>query len=84
MIPETEQILPLDINLVITQRNGKPSLELRKVTTDEEIIKQIISCAFHGKAAILRPTFKDPIRAIATLTEKGIIYKEQENYYFTI
>jgi len=82
-----EEINPIayPISIVISERNDKPCLELRKVSTDTEIIKAIISCAFHGRPIIVQPTFNDKVKAIGSLLEKGIIYKGADGqYYFTL
>lgn len=75
----------LTINMRISHKDGKPSLELRKVTTDNDIIKGIISAAFHEKPIIIYPMFTNKIKSIGTLLEKGIIYKDiDDKYYFTL
>jgi len=86
---EQEQIkqpLAFEISVIVTQRNQQPCLELRRVTTDNELIKQIISAAFHQKPLIFLPVFKDKIKSIGSLIDKGIIYfdSEKEEYYYTV
>jgi len=72
------------ISIVISEKNDKPIIELRKNTSDPEIIKAIISCAFHNRPIIVQPTLNDKVKAIGSLLEKGIIYKgEDGQYYFT-
>lgn len=73
-----------DINLIITDKNGKPCLEIRKKFIEPTIIKAILTGAFQNVPVIFQPSFKDSIKATNTLIQKGIIYKEGENYYFTI
>jgi len=75
---------PLPIFIVVSHNNGLPQIGLRKRTTDVNLIKTIISCAFYGQPIILQPTFSDKVRALATLTEKGIIYREEDKYFFNI
>lgn len=80
----TEDYLPFEISVVITHRNGNPCVELRASTTNIEVLKQIISCAFHQRPIIVQPKFRDTFRAVASMAEKGIIYKEGDQYYFNI
>lgn len=73
-----------EVNLIITEKNGKPCLEIRKKYQDTEIIKTILTCAFHSVPIILQPKFTDTVKATNTLIQKGIIYREDDNYYFTL
>lgn len=76
--------VPFDVNLIISHRNNKPCLEIRRVTTNLEVIKNIISCAFHDRPIIVYPMFTNRIKAIGMLMEKGILYKEGDEYFFSI
>jgi len=78
------QIIPIEISCIVTQRNDLPCIELRKVTTNIDLIKLLISCAFHGKPIMIIPKFQDKMRSLGSLCEKGLIYREQNQYYFTI
>ena len=84
MINENIHILPFEISIIITQKHNQPCIELRRTTTNLDIIKAIISCAFHGKTIIVKPVFNDTMRSLNSLIEKGIIYRENNQYYFTI
>lgn len=79
--------IPFTVSIIATQKNNKPCLELRRVTTDQEIIKNILMCAFDSTPIIIMPTFNNRIRAIASLIEKGILYQKKESgsdkFYFT-
>lgn len=79
---QPEQLVPLTIGVIITEKNDSPQLELRKSTSNQEAIRIILSCAFHERPIILQPAFKDKIKAIGSLLEKGIIYKEGDRYFF--
>lgn len=82
---QTENIIPYTINIHIIEKNNKPTIKLIKEINDEELIKTIITCAFHNKPIILQPIFTDRLKAISSLLEKGIIFKNKEDgsYYFT-
>jgi len=73
------------INIHVLEKNDQPYLELRKLTCDKELIKAIISAAFHNRPIILQPTFTDRLRALGSLQEKGIIYldPDTEEYKYT-
>lgn len=74
---ETPKIQHKAINyavyLNINTKNGKPALEIRRLTTDPDIIKIIIDAAFFEKPIIVFPVFRERLRAIATLSKRGII-----------
>lgn len=67
------------VPLIITSKNDKKALELRKLTTDPAIIKAILTAALHEQGIIIFPSFSDRLRAIATLAEKGIIEVNPKN-----
>lgn len=77
-------VAPVLISIVISQKNGLPCLELRKNTSDTKLIQAIITSAFHNRPMILQPQFSDRFKAIATLVEKGIIYREGDKYLFVV
>ena len=84
--PPDKQEVPLSVYIVIMEKGNMPCIEIRKRTTNIDIIKTIISCAFHGRPIILMPTFSDKMRALSSLIQKGIIYKDKKSgeYCFTI
>jgi len=77
-------VVPFDVSLVVTSRNCKPCIELRRVVTDTETIKTMVSCAFHNRPVVIMPRFSDTMQSLNNLIEKGIIYREGEEYFFTI
>lgn len=79
-----DKIPPLFFNLIITEKNGKPALEIRKVTTEPELIKIILENAFNDKPVIAYPVFTNRLKAISVLVDKGIIYKETDKFYYNI
>ena len=73
------------ISVVVSHKNNKPCIELRRNTTEIELIKAIVSCAFHGRPITIIPTVNDKLRSVCSLVEQGIIYKgEDEQFYFTL
>ena len=63
-----------------------PIVELRKKTSNPELMKKLITCAFHQTPLVILPKFTDKLNSINNLIEKGIIYynPEQEQYFFNI
>lgn len=83
MIPQPDkQEIPYSINIIITENNGFPQIELRKRFRNEDIIKQIVSCALNEQPIIILPTFSDKMRALASLVDKGIMIKKENSFYF--
>lgn len=81
-----KQAIPFQISVVITQKTQQPCIELRRVTKDLDLIKEIISAAFHERPLIFIPKFQDKIKSIGSLIDKGIIYydEEKQQYFYTI
>ena len=73
----------IDIQLIVAYQNNIPSLILRKHISDPELMKVLISCAFRDIPVYIFPSFKNRIFAINSLLEKGLIYKENNQYFFT-
>lgn len=75
----TEEInLPFEVNLSISEKNGKPYLEIRRGTDNPEIIKKIIESGLKRNPLIVYPKFTYPMKSIATLIEKGVLWKNPE------
>jgi hypothetical protein len=72
----------LDISVIITTKNNKPAIELRRLTQDLETIKKLVSCAYHNQPIILMPRFSDTTQSLSSLVEKGILYYNEGRYYF--
>mgnify|MGYP001374511467 CR=1 FL=1 len=84
MTSEIKQGLPLAMFVQISIKNNCPCLELRRVITDKESIKFMINCVLKDQPIVVKPSFNNDMRSIASLIEKGILYKGKDNdYYFT-
>lgn len=80
-----EQDLPIEIPVIITHKNGQPAVELRRLTTDTELLKLIIRMAWHEQPIILLPRFNDKMRSLNSLVEKGVLYRGDDGqFYFNI
>lgn len=77
--------MPLDIRVIVTEKNSKPCIKLEKITTNIDVIKSIVSCALHENPIVIVPIFSNRIKSLGSLIEKGIIYQHTDGkYYFTI
>jgi hypothetical protein len=79
------KIVPLSVSLVVSTKEGNPCIEIRRVTNDPELIKAIISCAFHDVPLVVQPTFSNHLRSIRSLIDKGVLFidKKTGEYKFT-
>lgn len=80
-VNDTELIIP-SVNLRIINKDGKPALEMRKIVTDLELIKHIITSAYHDRTMVMHPNFTNKALAINRLIEVGLIHKEGNEYFF--
>ena len=78
-----DKIPLVPVFLIVSQKNSKPMLELRKSTTDYDLIKTIVSCAFHEIPLIIMPSFSNKMKAVTSLVDKGVLYRKDNKYYFT-
>jgi hypothetical protein len=86
MNPLTMQKVPIEQFIVVTQHNGEPAIELRRTIKDKELIKNVIRSAFYNDPVlVLVPSFRNRLKAMASLIEKGIVYKnkEKDSFFFT-
>lgn len=83
-IPQNELGNVLPVPLIITYNNAEPAIMLRTILQDPLIMKAIISAAFHGKPILIAPYFKNKYQAVNSLQEKGLIVREDSEYFLTI
>jgi hypothetical protein len=76
-----EQAGLLAVSVLIIEKGGKPAVELRACTTDTEIIKQIVRCAWHNNPATIMPRFTNFPQSLSSLVEKGILYVAPDGEY---
>lgn len=86
MINTDVQNKPFKIKLICTEKNGKPAIEVRRLTTNMEIIKTLVWCAINEQPVTFIPCFTDKIKSLATLQQKGVIFLDKEDglYRFTL
>lgn len=75
--------LPFTVCIIVSEKDNLPIIELRRATREKEIIKQIITAAFNDKPIIIQPIFTNRYKALASLIDKGIMYREGDSFYFT-
>lgn len=74
--------LPIRVNVVIFAKNGQPCIKLIRCSNESNLIKQVCSAAFNDKQITILPQFTDKLQSIASMTQKGIIYfNEDKNQY---
>jgi hypothetical protein len=78
-------ILPLDISVIISTKNNLPIIELRRKTSDDELIKKIVYSAINELPLDILPIFINRLQAINSLIDKSINYYDGDKglYYFT-
>jgi len=73
------------VNVQITNLKGKPCLEMRKKFTNPDVIKNIVSSAWHDQSIVIMPIFNDKVNALGSLIKTGILYKDKNGQYkFTV
>lgn len=76
----------LEINLTVTLKDGKPVLDLRKVFTDLDQIRLLVSSAWHNRPLVIIPKVADRFRFINNLQQKGLVTRNKDtgeyNYNF--
>ena len=83
IIPNKHEILTIPVRVIY--KNNYPAIELRRILTDIDLIKNVVTAAFHEEPLILIPKFTDKLKSLTSLKEKGILYLDKENVYrFTI
>jgi len=82
----SEPPIIISFPICVTEKYNSPCLELRKIVTDIDVLKYILSCAFHERTLLIMPKFSDKNRGLSSLQEKGIIYldKKEKKFYFNI
>ena len=85
MIPQNlnERFQALTLPITVSESKNLPCIILRRRIEDKEVLKVIVSCALHQQPIICLPIFSNPIKSMSTLIEKGIIYREKDQLYFT-
>jgi len=75
--------IPLDIFMTVTEKNDQPCIELRRAIFNPDLIKQILIAAFKQYPIPVQPAFTNRMKSIMTLQDKGIIYEENGQLFFT-
>lgn len=75
--------IPIEVRVIVTAKNDKPAIELRRATQDADLIKFIIGAALKEQPIVILPRFYNKMQSLNSLVEKGIIYRENDAFYFT-
>lgn len=75
-----------DVNVIVTSKNDLPAIELRRNTTNPEIIRAVIRHATHETPLLILPKFSNKMQTLNNLQEKGILSwdKESRRFVFNI
>jgi len=78
--------IPIKTPVHVQQKNDMPAIEIRRLTYDQDLCKDIIRAALYDEPLLILPQFADKFRAIAKLQEKGLIYWDSETnqWYFNL
>jgi hypothetical protein len=68
--------------MVVAIRNSAPTIELRRILCKPELYKVVILSAFYERPMLIQPTFRNKYKALASLVDKGIIYRKGEQFFF--
>lgn len=70
------------VSIVITSKNGNPAIEMRALTTNPDIIKQVISAAYHNQPVVVLPQFTNLVQSLNSCIQKGILVRDDAGQYF--
>lgn len=74
----------LSIPLRVTTERGAPVLILYKKIREPEMIKNVVYAFLHDLPIVTNPICTNgKIAGTGTLIEKGVLYEEDNEYYFT-
>jgi hypothetical protein len=65
----------MGLSVIITEKNKKPAVELRSLTTNPHLIKTLLGAAYRNVPIIILPKFTNPVQSLNTAISKGILYK---------
>lgn len=69
----------ITVNLQVTNKRGKPCLVMRKTITDSDVIKNLVTNAWHDQTIVILPIFEDKVNALNSLIKNGILYKDKHD-----
>jgi|WetSurMetagenome_2_1015567.scaffolds.fasta_scaffold393219_2 hypothetical protein len=72
------------VSVTLTKLHGKQAIQLRGITTDNTLMKKVISAAYREQPLIILPRFTDKMQATARLLEYKILYKNKRGVLFFV
>jgi len=79
MFFQNNEIPIVTIPVTISNKNGKPCVELRKVLTDVSLLKYILTCAYREQPMIIMPNFRDKLHSLNTMQKNGLVEYSYED-----
>lgn len=78
--------LLFEVNVYVQNRAGKAAVELRSLTGDINIIKALVTAAYHDQPLIIMPKFSSKLRSLNQLQQLKILKYdfEDDKYYWTV
>lgn len=83
-MPNIQNNKILDVGIIVSDKNDTPSIMLRRIISDPDIIKIVLIAAITEQPITIYPSFKRKIQALSTLCEKGILYYKDGQYSWVI
>ena len=75
---------PISLPVRISEKDGKPCIDLRRVTTDTELLSFILKAAFNNQPVVFLPEFRDRMQSISSAIEKGLIARGDDGGYYLL
>lgn len=73
------KIALIEVNIIVSEKDGKPIIELRRSVKDTELIKAVLYNGLVGRPIKIYPNFKNRLNSINSMIEKGILNYDREN-----
>ena len=71
-----------EINVQVHMKHGKPAIELRTMTSELDLIKAIVSAAYHNQPLVILPKFSNKLKSLAQLQEVKLLkYNYEKGIY---
>jgi len=81
----TDQIPTKDmisVKVLVSKKQNKPVVEIRRYISNLDEVKTIISCAFHSQPMMILPEFNDRIKTLRQLQHVGLVFYNKETHQF--
>ena len=85
---KTKEMFPIFLRPSVNN-NNEPCLELRMQINDINLIKALVSCAYHDMPVIVMPQFRDKLKSLSNLQRIGLVNRRvkqngETEFYFLV